>query len=603
MCISHRQHLREFRSLNFDSSGTLEEGAVERSDGRKLWLRVWQLLKSDRFRLIASFCVVLAMVALNMASIVLLQRVVDVALPNRDTNLLAVLCSIMLVAAVTASACTVCMARLNHTIGQNLVHGLRKDMFRSTQRMPLEHFKSNSVAEFQTRLSSDIEGISNVLTFAVQGMVHSVATLVVSAVIMLIMSWPIALVTLTVSIALNILNNRYARKRRRFTGIRQAGMSNMVHFAGEHLSLSGVILGRTMDREHWQFNKFEGLSRQVRDVSIQERLAGRAAIATISMTMAILPILAYWVAGTILTDVSLGSVIVITALQAQISKPIQQLLQLSSDIQTSRVFFERIFQVLDQSGGGHRSVRHSEDDSPERIKGIFLQDVVFSYNGDGKPALASVSLTIPAGKRIFVTGESGSGKSTLALILAGLISPQSGSVGVQLSSGRSVEDLRSVVTLVPQDAALFNMSIRENLAFGDSSENTDQMIAVLRSMALTSLIDKIPGGLNGVVGDRGTKVSGGERQRLAVARSLLADYPVMVFDEFTSALDDVTSEVVFESLLASIKGKTLIVITHKLPSLREGDIVVTMYKGKVTEMVEWGVPQRFGGPDASSSLL
>jgi ATP-binding cassette subfamily B protein len=435
-------------------------------------------------------------------------------------------------------------------------------------------------------------------------MVYSAAALVTSAVIMLIMSWPIALVTLTFAVCLNVLNNRYAQKRRHFTHMRQGKISGMIHFAGEHLSLSGVVLGRTMDRERWQFDRFDRVSREVRDVSIQERLAGRTAIAMISLTLATLPILAYWVAGTLLTGVSIGSVVVITALQSQISKPIQQLLQLSSDIQSSRVLFERIFQVLDQpSAGPYQDERSPEAKVAEGVVEVCFSNVVFSYDGSSKQALASVNLTFPAGKRIFITGESGSGKSTLALMLAGLISPQSGSVRVRLNSGRVVEDMRAVVTLVPQESTLFNLSIRENLAFGDPSGTAEQMTSALRSMELAHLLSKLPDGLDSVVGDRGAKVSGGERQRLAVARSLLADYPIMVFDEFTSGLDAATSEAVFESLLKTIKDKTLVVITHRLPSLREGDVVVTMHDGVVTDIVQWEVSSGFDGSDASPSLL
>ncbi|GAA2471599.1 hypothetical protein GCM10023100_27960 [Actinocorallia cavernae] len=322
------------------------------------------------------------------------------------------------------------------------------------------------------------------------------------------------------------------------------------------------------------------------------------------MTLAALPILAYWVAGTLLTGVSIGSVVVITALQSQISKPIQQLLQLSSDIQSSKVLFERIFQVLDRPNArGCQDECSPEAKVTEGVIEICLSDVSFSYDGSDKSALTSVNLVLPAGKRIFITGESGSGKSTLALMLAGLISPQLGSVSVRLDSGRVVEEMRAVTTLVPQESTLFNLSIRENLAFGSPSSTDEQMHFALRSMELTHLLSKLPGGLDSLVGDRGAKVSGGERQRLAVARSLLADYPIIVFDEFTSGLDDATSQAVFESLLKTIKGKTLIVITHRLPSLRKGDIVVTLHEGSVTDIVQWDVSSGLGGSEASPSLL
>ncbi|MBV2354688.1 ABC transporter ATP-binding protein/permease [Streptomyces sp. J2-1] len=562
-----------------------------------------KLMALDRIRLGASFCVVLSAVALNMLSTVLLKRVVDVALPQHDARLLGILCSVMLAGVILASLCTVLMARLNHTIGQNLVHRLRKDVFHATQRMPLEHFTSHSVSDVQTRIANDVDGISSVVTFAGQGMVASAASLVTSAVIMLVMSWPIAVVSLSLAAALNILNNRYAQKRRRLTHAQQGKAAEMLHFVGEHLSLSGAVLGRTMGREQWQFDRFSGISREAADTAVQERLAGRTAIATISMTLAVLPILAYWAAGTVLDGISLGSVIVITALQAQISMPIQQLMQLSSDVQSSRALFERIFHVIDLPDAApclNQGVRVAREHTS--VAEIRLEDAEYGYGGRVGKALKSVNLTLPAGKRIFVTGESGSGKSTLALMMAGLITPQSGRVTARLEGGRTADDMRALVTLVPQESTLFNLSIRENLAFGDPSCSPGRMVGVLRTVELDRLIERLPDGLDTVVGDRGASVSGGERQRLAVARALLADYPVMVFDEFSSGLDKSTSEAVFESLLKRIEGKTLIVVTHRLPTLYGGDIVVTMCAGEVTNVHVQGGAKLHGTPDSVRPL-
>ncbi|WP_051854238.1 MULTISPECIES: ABC transporter ATP-binding protein [unclassified Streptomyces] len=552
------------------------------SKGRHVWLRVISLLLQDRVRLAASFTVVLSSVALSMLSTVLLKRVVDVALPQRDTRMLSTLCAVMIAAAVLASVCTVLMARLNHTIGQRLVHRLRTRMFRATQRMRLEHFTTESVSTIQTRIANDVDGISNVVTFAAQGMVSSAASLLTSAVIMLILSWPIAVVSLSLAVCLNVLNNRYAKRRRRLTHVQQGLISDMIQFVGEHLSFSGVLLGRTMDRERWQYETFEALSDDTARTAIQERLAGRTAFATISMTLSALPIFAYWAAGTVLQGVSLGSVVVITALQSKISLPIQQLMQLSSDVQSSRALFERIFAVIDRPS----TTAEPEFQEPGAVTAgpvhrMCAVDLDFAYEGRQRKSLNGASFDLHGGGRIFVTGESGSGKSTLALVLAGLVVPQAGSVTVTLADGERHSDMRKFVCLVPQEATLFNLSIRQNLAFGNPAASTERMREVLRTVELEGLLSRLPDGLNTVVGDRGAKVSGGERQRLAVARALLTDYPVLVFDEFSSGLDTATSEAVFDRLLERISARTLVVITHRLPTLRNGDVVVRMEEGKV----------------------
>ncbi|MDT0471071.1 ABC transporter ATP-binding protein [Streptomyces sp. DSM 41014] len=568
------------------------------SRGRHVWLRVLTLLLQDRGRLIASFTVVLWSVGLSMLGTVLLKRVVDEALPQRDASLLTTLCLVMIAAAVLASVCTVLMARLNHTIGQRLVHRLRVEMFRATQRMRLEHFTTESVSGIQTRIANDVDGISNVVTFAAQGMVASAAVLLTSAVIMLVLSWPIALVSLTLAACLNVLNNRFAKRRRRLTRAQQGLISGMVQFVGEHLSFSGVLLGRTLKRERWQYEKFEALSADVARTAVQERLAGRTAVATISVTLSALPILVYWAAGTVLSGISLGSVIVITALQSNISMPIQQLMQLSSDVQSSRALFERIFEVIDRpdaamgdSKYGHPAPSGATSGAVRRI---VAEGLDHAYEGRQRKSLDGAAFNLHGGGRIFVTGESGSGKSTLALILAGLVDPQAGSVSVTLENGERRSDVRTFVCLVPQEATLFNLSIRENLAFGQAEASAERMAEVLRTVELEALVSRLPRGLDTVVGDRGAKVSGGERQRLAVARALLSEHPVLVFDEFSSGLDSVTSEAVFERLLERISFRTLVVITHCLPTLRDGDVVVKMEAGKVVRVDAIGA----GGPQA-----
>ncbi len=552
------------------------------SRGRHVWLRVLSLLLQDRGRLTASFTVVLSSVALSMLSTVLLKRVVDVALPQRDAHMLSTLCAVMIAAVGLASLCTVLMARLNHTIGQRLVHGLRVEMFRSTQKMRLDHFTTESVSTVQTRIANDVDGISNVVTFAAQGMVSAAVSLLTSAIIMLVLSWPIAVVSLSLAACLNVLNNRFAKRRRRLTRVQQGLISDMIQFVGEHLSFSGVLLGRTMDRERWQYEKFEALSDDTARTAVQERLAGRTAVATISMTLSALPIFAYWAAGTVLDGVSLGSVIVITALQSKISMPIQQLMQLSSDVQSSRVLFERIFWVIDRP---QTTASAEPQTSPSvavgPVRRISAVNLEYAYEGQQRKSLDGAALDLHGGGRIFVTGESGSGKSTLALVLAGLVDPQAGSVTITLDDGACHTDMQKFACLVPQEATLFNLSIRENLAFGHPAASPERMTEVLRTVELEGFLSRLPEGLDTVVGDRGAKVSGGERQRLAVARALLTDYPVLVFDEFSSGLDTATSEAVFERLLERISSRTLVVVTHRLPTLRNGDVVVRMEGGKV----------------------
>ncbi|MEE1750698.1 MULTISPECIES: ABC transporter ATP-binding protein [unclassified Streptomyces] len=561
-----------------------------RTENSLLWVRVARLLLRDRRRFFSSIAVILSSVALTMASTVLLKEVVDVALPQRMVGFLSLLCTAMLVANVLTSLLTVVTARLNNRMGQNLVHLLRREVYAATQKMPLEYFTSKSTSEVQTRIASDIGGVGSVLTFAAQGIIGSAASLVAAVVIMIVMSWPIALLSLGLAAALNMLNNRYAKRQRKLAHSQQERVTDMMQSVGDDLSLSGILLGRTMARENWQLAKFESLSLNAAHEAVKQRMAGRTAFAIISMMLSLMPITVYWAAGTLLPDVSLGSVIVITALQANLSMPIQQLLQLSSDIQASGALFERIFDSIDASPDRNSTAAAVRLSADSVVSTISLEALSFSYSGANSKTVDSVSLNLPVGGMIFIVGASGSGKTTLGLMLAGLLEPEEGSIRIDLLDGSRVGNPGSVVSLVPQESVLFNQSIRENLSFGDPGCTPEAMMDALRVVGLAHRVERTPQGMDALVGERGAQMSGGERQRLALARGLLSRYPIMVIDEFSSGIDKATTESIFANLRDAADGRTLIFITHRLPSLCDGDLVVTVEAGKVAATDLVGAP-------------
>ncbi|MFI6646078.1 ABC transporter ATP-binding protein [Streptomyces sp. NPDC050529] len=565
-------------------------------DAPHVWFRVVGLLARDSRGLILSITVLVISVVLGMLSTVLLKEIVDVALPQHRVGLLSTICTIMALANILTSIFTVVSARLNNKMGQKLVHTLRRDVYRATQAMPLEYFTSKSTSEVSTRISSDIGGVSDVLTFAAQGFIGSFIGLAASVAIMMVMSWQIALVSLLLAILMNLLNNRYSRRRRQLAHTQQACVADMMRSVGENLSFSGILLGRTMAREAWQLESFEKLSLRAAGEAVRQRLAGRTAFAIISMTLSLLPVIAYWAAGTVLSGVSLGAVIVISTLQARISIPIQQLMQLGSELHAARALFERIFATIDacpeQESGGP-AIRLAEGVS---IAGISVTGVSFRYGESERKVLKGASLAVPAGKRVFLTGESGSGKSTLALILAGLLKPESGSLRVQMSDGSFTDDVASATIIVPQESVLFNQSIRENLLFGDPDCTIEEMTRVLCTVGLSHVVEAGGYGVDALVGERGAQLSGGERQRLALARALLSDYPILILDEFTSGIDKETSDAIFERLLCEHGRRTMIFVTHSLPPLGEDDLVFVVKDGGVAQASLSSTRWRHGDP-------
>lgn len=560
--------------------------ATDTTAGRGVWPRVARLFGPHASRLGLSLATVLAMTTLNIISPLLLKRVIDQALPRRDVRLLVVLCVCMLVAGVLSGVLTVALAALNNSVGQRIVHDLRVRLYRAMQRMPLDHFTEEATAEIQTRMASDIGGISDTMTFAAQSFIGSGAAFVTTAMVMIFMSWPIALASLTISVALNMVNNRYAQRRRTLAAQRQNLASRMLTLVGEDLSLSGIILGRTLAREHWQRDRFEQASRETRDRTISQRMAGRAAFAIIGVTFSCLPILAYLAAGTFLPGVSLGTIVVIAALQTRLSAPIQTLMQVSADVQSSAVMFERIFAYLDLPTGRVRGRVGTGPRRPDGIEKISLRDVSYRYPGADRPVLDRVNAAIPAWSRLFVVAASGSGKSTLALLLSGLLLPDSGEISLHLATGQET-CLTDYATLIPQEAVLANTTIRENLRFGRPEATEADMARVLDTVRLTELIDGLPFGLDTEVGERGAQLSGGQRQRVALARSILADFPIVVIDEATSGVDEETAQLVYDNLDAAMTGRTLIIITHRLPRLSPGALLMAMGEGRVTWLKQW----------------
>ncbi|MBY8884018.1 ABC transporter ATP-binding protein/permease [Streptomyces sp. PTM05] len=558
--------------------GPQGDSGVGRTD---VWRRVLRLFRPHRRQLALSLLIVAIISGLNASSPVLLRAVINDALPHCRTGLLAVLCVLMILAGMLAGGLSILLAAINNRTGQRIVHTLRTDLYGAMQEMPLDYFGEESTAEIQARLASDIGGVSDVMTFAAHSLLGGAATFVTSAVVMLYMSWPIGLASVVLSLALNLLNNRFARKRRRLAREQQSHVARMLQISGEHLSLAGVIIGRTLAREDWQRDVFERASSDVRDKAIRQRLAGRTALALIAMTLACLPACAYWAAGTVLPGLSLGAVVVLTTLQTRLSTPIQQLLQVSAEIQSSAAMFERIFAYLDLPRTRRRSPRAALTRPRERPGSIRLDGVGYGFPGSGRRVLDGFSATIHAGSRTFVMGESGAGKSTLGLVISGLVQPDAGEISVRPPDGPRTASLCDHVTLVPQEAVLSNATIRENLLFARPDADDADIAKALETVCLSGLVAGLTLGLQAPVGERGAQLSGGERQRLALARSLLAGYPVMVMDETLSGVDSETAEQIYRNLDRDFPGRTLIFITHRLPEALPGSDLIVMAKGAV----------------------
>jgi ATP-binding cassette, subfamily B, bacterial len=541
--------------------------------------RIARLFLPHRLALGGTAALVLLQVGLTMIGPLLLEQVIGKALPDHRTRLLVALCAVMIVASVLACAASAVVAALTNSVGQRVMHQLRTDVFEHVQQLPLEFFSAESNSQIQARMASDIGSLSDILTFAISGALVGVTGLLAGGLAMAILSWPLALISLALAIPLNMLNRRYSGRREELAARRQERVADMLEVVAEDLSLPGVVLGRTLGGSRRQGARFAAASQRVADLTYQQRMAGNAARSVIALALACILPLIFLLAGTVMTGLSLGTVVVIAVVQARISGPIQLLLGLSGSLRGARVMFGRVFAYLDMPAGC--SVAYVPV-APALGCGVRARAICYRYAEASRLAVDEVGLQLDPGSVTLITGESGSGKSTLALILAGLLVPLRGAVeidGYPAAPGQ----LWAEVTLIPQESQLRNASVRENMLIADPDASDEKILAAIAVAQAGRLLSRLPDGLDSAVGANGYQLSGGERQRLAIARAMLAGGRLLVLDESTSALDNLTAERVTRAVRDFRPDCAIVLVAHRIPEMEPGDQVLVLADGKVVE--------------------
>jgi ATP-binding cassette, subfamily B, bacterial len=556
--------------------------------GRGSWTAIRKVAKRfqpHRWRLVASTLLVIVSVALNMLWPLLLRQVINDALPRHRTGLLAALCLAMIIAGAMSALLMLAQGAVANSLGQSVVHGLRADVYDRVQNMPLEVLSGEANSDIQAVLASDIGGISDIITFTAQGTLGAVVSLLAASLVMLVLSWPLALASLALAVALNMANARFSRKRNRLARARQEKVADMLRAVGEDLTMPGVLLGRTLGRSAAQRQKFLAVSAEIAALTQRQRLAGGSARALTGLTFACMPPVIYWLSGTWVPGLSLGTAVVLSTMQLRLSGPIQQLISLNGEFQASLAMFERIFAYLDLDFPPVRLRVYPADAGALKIAqspGVLrARGLSFRYPAAGREAISDIHLSLHPGTTTVIAGTSGSGKSTLALIMSGLMTPTSGVIDLDgVPVPHSV--LQETVTLLAQEGATFNTTLRDNLLFAKPDASETELLEAVTDASLGELVGRLPDGLDTIVGERGYQLSGGERQRISIARALLVPSPVLVADEATSALDIRTAESVHRALRE--RAGTLLIIAHRLPRLADDDQVVLLERGRIAEV-------------------
>jgi ATP-binding cassette subfamily B protein len=405
---------------------------------------------------------------------------------------------------------------------------------------------------------------------------------------MLLLDWRLALISLAFVPPSVYLTRRVGQVRRRITGEQQRRLADLSALVNESLSVSGILLGKTMGRGEDLAGRFTGESKQIADLEVRSRMAGRWLMATIQFTFAAQPAVIYWLAGQtfIGNAISIGTVVAFTTLQTRLLFPIQSLLSVQADMQASLALFDRIFEYLDLPIDIVESPRPVVLRPQEVLGEVRFEDVWFRYGEDDSAwTLRDVNLVTPPGTRMAVVGETGAGKTTLGYLVARLYEPQRGRITIDGVDVRhaSLASLAATVGVVSQETYLFHASVLENLRFAKPDADDDEIEAAARTARIHDLIESLPEGYETVVGERGYRFSGGEKQRMAIARTILRNPPVLVLDEATSSLDTQTEAAVQAELERLSEGRTTITIAHRLSTVRDADQIVVLDHGQVVE--------------------
>ncbi|GAA3782541.1 ABC transporter ATP-binding protein [Plantactinospora mayteni] len=551
-------------------------------------------LRPYRRQTAGALLIVVARVGLGILNPLALLVLLDQALPRRDTELLLLICGGLVVVGGVVSVLNVAETAITSRISQRLVVDLRTEMFDRVHAQPLDFFAAHSGSEVQARLVSDVNGVDRFVGQTVRSAVAAIVHAGTAAIAMIILSWPLAVASLLLTALLSLLNNRFADRRRSLATARQRHITTMMRHVSDMLSLDGAVLGRTLGRTDRQRDEFTDVCESIRDTTVKQRVVGSRALTFIGFCFASLAPICYLVAGTLLPQLSMGTVVALVMLQMRLSDPIQTLLGFSAQIQASVAMFERIMQYTGLAAEPLPATR-KVGGAPLAIRARNLR---FRYADANRPALDDLDLDLVPGALHVVVGRTGSGKSTLGLSLCGLLTPDGGSIAVD-GVPASPERLREQATLVPQHTTFLNASLRQNLEFARDGVTVPELVEALRAACLDDLVVRLPRGLDTPIGERGHQLSGGERQRLAIARALLAGGRLFVFDEATSALDGVTAQRVHDALRATARDHTLVVIAHRLPRLAADDRVFVVDGGRVVEQGPHGRLRAAGGAYAA----
>lgn len=549
--------------------------------------RILSYLKPYWFQFLLVFLTILVSAGVGLLPSIITGRIVNEALVGKDMKLLIQLLIAAFVTLTVSQVIGVLESYINAWISNRIIYDMKNQMYNHLLSMPHAFFTTEKQGDIITRMNSDIGGVSSVISGTLTSIVRNIVVVVTTLVALFTMSWQLALVGIVV-IPLLILPTRSAGKTRwKLASESQAKNDEMNQLVNETLSVSGSLLVKLFTREKREQQRFETINDEVTKLSMKEQRSGKWFMVLMGMFTEIGPLLIYFAGGYFIitkTDPTLNVGIITSTVMLinRLYRPVQSLLNIHVDFTRSLALFTRIFDYFDLVP----AIKQPEHAKRPILSGadIRYEHVEFSYSPD-KPLLSDIDFTVPAGKMYAIVGPSGSGKSTVVNLLPRLYDVVSGSVKIGETDVRDFDlhYLRKSIGVVTQDSYLFNGTIRENLLYAKETATEAELLDAIRKANLTEFIENQPNGLDSVVGNRGLKLSGGEKQRLSIARIILKDPKILILDEATSALDSISENAIQDALETLMQGRTSIVIAHRLSTILKADRILVVANGTISE--------------------
>jgi len=612
------------------------------TDARTL-RRVARAFIPYKFQVVMVVVAILLTTGLGVINPLMIQRVFDDAIVKRNFNRLVIDVAIMMVVPIISGLIGVWQNYLNNTIGQKVMRDFRNQLYLHLQSMSLRFFTGTRTGEIQSRLSNDVNGVQGVVTNTAAGIVANIATVASTIIAMLILSPLLTLVSLGLLPIFVWITTKVGNVRRIVSKETQQSMASLTSMMQETLSVSGILLMKTFGRQKYAQRLFERENQNLTELEIRQQMIGRWFFMFINVFFSVTPPIVYLIAGWQIISkndpfMTFGTIVAFTTLQSRIFFPIGQLLSVQVDVQGALALFDRIFEYLDMPIDIKDAPNADALVPAERQGQIAFKDVTFAYkrdipevllgrvdtNSKGdknglvgakypsllagiskspmrqlesvepvepveevalRPALKNVSFDILPGQLAALVGPSGAGKTTITYLVPRLYEVDSGEIEID---GHNVKDvtlasLSELIGMVTQETYLFHASVRENLLYAREDATEEEMMAAARAAAIHDRIIELDDGYDTIVGERGYKLSGGEKQRIAIARVILKNPRILILDEATSALDTHSERLIQAALVPLMKGRTTLAIAHRLSTILAADVILVVDKGEIVE--------------------